>query len=107
MNATQRSASLKRWRGVIVELVYDGHRKQESRMDALVLWGLMRDLGHDVSQNDVLTLCQDLKKMGFLDFQQERLAINNEVRISQIELTGNGLLLAESEQTHPLVRILR
>ena len=106
MNATQRSASMKRWRGVIVELVYDGHRKQESRMDALVLWGLMRDLGHDVSQNDVLTLCQDLKKMGFLDFQQERLPLNNEVRISQIELTGDGLLLAEQEKHHPLVRIL-
>ena len=102
----QKTALVKRWRGVIVELVYDGHRKQESRLDDLTLWGLMRDLLHDVSQSDVLTMLQDLKKMGFVDFRQERNNFSGEVRIREIELTGQGLLLAEREGSHPLVRVL-
>lgn len=96
----------KRWRGVILELVYDGHVKQESRMDDLALWGFMRDLSHDVGQNDVRTLLQQLADMNYLKFKSERNNVSNEVRISEIEITRGGIALVEKEEKDTLVRVL-
>jgi hypothetical protein len=106
MSGQQAAAFRKRWRGVILELVYDGHTKQESRLDDLILWGLMRDLSHDVSQNDVLTLLQQLYEMKFVRFKITRSDATNEVRISEIEITRDGIALVEKEARDPLVRIL-
>src|SRR5260221_13749105 len=101
--STQVTAFRKRWRGVILELVYDGHTKQESRLDDLTLWGLMRDLSHDVGQNDVRTLLQQLCEMKCLRFKLEKNDASNEVRISEIEITRGGILLVEKEEKDPLV----
>jgi len=100
------TALKKRWRGVILELVYNGHENQESRLDDLTLWGLMRDLSHDVGQNDVLTLLQQLGDMKYLSFKLERNPATNAVRISEIEITRGGILLVEKEEKDPLVRVL-
>jgi hypothetical protein len=104
--SAQATALKKRWRGVILELVYNGHDKQESRLDDLTLWGLMRDLSHDVGQNDVRTLLQQLCEMKYLRFKLNRNDATNEVRISQIEITRGGMLLVEKEAKDPLVRVL-
>jgi hypothetical protein len=96
----------KRWRGVVLEIVYDGHQKQESRLDDLVLWGMMRDLGHDVGQSEVLTLLQYLQAAKYLTFKQDRDKITNVVRISQIEITPEGCALVEKERTDPMVHVL-
>jgi hypothetical protein len=104
----QRAALKKRWRGVVLELVYDGHSKQESRLDDLALWGLMRDLGHDVGQMDVRTLLQELGEMKYLRFRQERNDLTSEVRIFAIEITRGGIALIENknEDKDALVRVL-
>lgn len=102
----QAAAFKKRWRGVILELVYDGHTKQESRLDDLTLWGLMRDLSHDVGQNDVITLLQQLCEMKYLRFKLIRNDATNDVRITEIEITRNGIALVEKEETDKLVRVL-
>jgi len=97
----------KRWRGLVLELVYDGHRKQESRLDDLTLWGLMRDLGHgDVSQSDVITLLQDLRDRRYLRFNQEKNDYSGRITISQIEITPEGRDLVEKIRTSDAVRIL-
>jgi hypothetical protein len=102
----QAAALRKRWRGVILELVYDGHIKQESRLDDLTLWGLMRDLSHDVGQNDVRTLLQQLCEMRLLRFKLDRNDASNEVRMLEIEVTRAGIALVEKVEKDPLVRVL-
>jgi hypothetical protein len=104
--STQAAAFRKRWRGVILELVYDGHIKQESRLDDLTLWGLMRDLSHDVGQNDVRTLLQQLCEMRYLRFKLARNDASNEVRISEIEVTRSGIAMVEKVESDALVRVL-
>lgn len=93
--STQMVALRKRWRGMILELVYDGHRKQESRLDALSLWGFMRDLSVDIGQAEVITLLQDLKTMNLLKFHQSKNDWTNETEISEIEITEGGIKLVE------------
>jgi hypothetical protein len=102
----QRVALKKRWRGAVLELVYDGHSKQESRLDDLGLWGLMRDLGHDVGQNDVRTVLQELGAMKYLKFRQDKNDLTNEMRICEIEILRNGIALVEKEERDALVRVL-
>ena len=89
------TASLKRWRGVILELVYDGHRKQQSRLDYLSLWGLMRDLGHDVGLNDVITLCQQLRDRGHMTYREERNRFTNQVELYELQISPKGCDLIE------------
>ncbi len=95
VTSSQRVAQRKRWRGVVLEIVYDGHQKQESRLDDLVLWGMMRDLGHDVGQAEVLTLLQFLGSAKYLTFKQKRDDVTNVVRITEIEMTPRGCALVE------------
>src|SRR5215471_16640694 len=101
--STQQVKQRKRWRGVILEIVYDGHQKQESRLDDLVLWGMMRDLGHDVGQAEVITLLQSLGGMKCLTFKQTRDPVTKAVRITEIEIAERGIALVEKEETSPLV----
>lgn len=86
---------VKRLRGAIVEIVYQGHREQRTRMDAVMLWGVLRDLQYDVSENEVITQLQDLKERHYLDFLEERLRKTGEVMISKIQITPGGRDLVE------------
>jgi hypothetical protein len=104
--STHAVALRKRWRGLILELVYDGHIKQESRMDDLALWGFMRDLGQDVGQNDVRTLLQQLSEMKYLRFVSQKNDVTNETRMYEIEILRGGILLVEKEDKDALVRVL-
>jgi hypothetical protein len=106
MNSAQENAFRKRWRGVMLELIYDGHIKQESRLDDLTVWGLMRDLSHDIGQNEVRTLLQQLGEMKCVRFKLSRNDATNEVKISELEITRGGILLVEKEDVDPLVRVL-
>lgn len=104
---THDVAVQKRRRGLILELVYDGHRKQESRLDHLMLWGLMQDLGqNDVSQNEVVTLLQDLRDRKYLRFKQQKNDWDGRVSISEIEITPEGRDLVEKLKSNDAVRVL-
>jgi hypothetical protein len=98
-------AQMKRLRGAVVTLVYSGHRNQESRLDDLALWGLMQDLHFDVGENDVLTLLQQLKDFGYLKFEEKKNRRTNRVEISFIELTADGIRLAEGFKADDAVLI--
>ncbi|HLJ89558.1 MAG TPA: hypothetical protein VKZ53_22300 [Candidatus Angelobacter sp.] len=106
MSSIQREAQMKRWRGVVLSLVRNGHIKQESRLDDLSLWGLMQDLGYPVSKNDVLTLLQDLCELGYLKFAQHKDDVTGEVSISEIQITALGLRIVARIATDPLVQVV-
>lgn len=95
MSTQQRTALMKRWRGVVLELVYQGHCTQQSRLDDLALWGLMRDLSHDVSRNDVITVLQQLETRGYLKFKQNKDATTGHTDVREIQITAQGTDLVE------------
>jgi hypothetical protein len=96
-----------RLRGEILELVDEGHQEQRSRMNDLILWGVLQRLKYDVSQNDVITVLQDLGDRGYLKFDEDRNRRNNEVRISKIQITPKGRDLLEGTIIDAAVNVLR
>jgi hypothetical protein len=96
----------KRLRGTILELVNEGHQQQRSRMDDVVLWGVLRKLQYDVGMNDVRTVLQDVKDRGYLVFQEDRNRKTNELRISLIMITPRGRDVVEGTILDPAVHVL-
>jgi predicted transcriptional regulator len=96
----------KRLRGQILELVDEGHKEQRSRLTAIILWGVLQRLKYDVSENDVITLLQDLKERGYLALNEEKNRRNGYVTISQIQITPRGRDLLEGTLTDPAVHVL-
>ncbi len=97
----------KRLRGEILELVDEGHHEQRSRFTDVILWGVLQRLKYDVSQNDVVTLLQDLKDRGYISFDQVKDQRTGKVRISQIQITPDGRDLLEGTTADAAVNILQ
>lgn len=96
----------KRLRGEILELVDEGHQEQRSRFTDVILWGVLQRLKYDVSQNDVITLLQDMRDRGYLTFEQDKDRRTNQVRISLIQITPAGRDLLEGTKADAAVHIL-
>jgi hypothetical protein len=95
----------KRYRGVILQVVYNNHADQLSRMDDLELWGFFQGINVHIGQNAVLSLLQDLGGRGYLTFQEKQNRISGRCEISLIEITGPGRNLVERIATDPAVLI--
>lgn len=92
------TARMKRLRGAVLTMVYTGHREQRSRLDDVALWGLLQDLRFDVSQNDVLTVLQDLQERKYLTFETKKNRITGRVGIFLIQITPPGRDLVEGTE---------
>jgi hypothetical protein len=94
-----------RARGEILTLVRRTHRAQASRMDHVELWHMLRGLGIDVGEDDVLTFLQDLAGAGLIEFQEEKDRRNNRVTITHIQLCNRGLRVLEGRVVEDIVLI--
>lgn len=99
------TAQVKRIRGVIVEVLYARHQAQRSRVDHVLLWGIMRDLGCDVGENDVLTQLQDMSDRGYVRYDEKRDRRSNRMNLSAIQLTSKGRDLCEQTIHDPAVSL--
>lgn len=107
MSVDPGSHRMRRWRGLVLELVDSGHKNQERRMDYGVLWGLMQDMGSaDISGNDILVILQDLMDRGYITATQTRNKWTNRVAIDLIQITPAGRDLIEGTKTDSAVRLL-
>jgi hypothetical protein len=104
------TAQIKRLRGVIVELVYSRHMAQSARLDHVMLWHILRDVGCDVGEADVLTQLQDLCDRGYVKYREykdprvSRLSMEvTYVRIYEIQLTSRGRDLREGTIVDPAI----
>lgn len=97
------AAQHKRTRGVIIELLYGRHTAQQPRADHVALWRMLRDLGCDVGENDVLTNLQDLSDRGYVVYEQKKNRYTNRAEISLIQLTSKGRDLFEQTIADPAV----
>jgi predicted transcriptional regulator len=91
----------KRTRAVIVELLNIRHSEQKSRPDHVLMWHMLRDLGCDVSENEVLTILQDLCDRGYVNYRADRDRATGRIAISQIQLTPKGRDLIEGTIADP------
>ncbi len=98
--------TVRRLRGEILELVYEGHHAQRSRLTDLILWGVLKRLQYDVSQNDVLTTLQDLSDRKYLSFTEDRNERTGVVRITQIQITPSGRDLVEGTKSDLAVHVI-
>src|SRR6185437_2619781 len=86
----------KRLRGAVLELVYSRHSEQQSRMDHIALWSMLRELQNDCGENDVVTVLQDLRERGYLTFTEKKNRYTNRTEISLIQITPQGRDLVEA-----------
>ena len=84
-----------RARAEILKLVRSRHAAQKSRMDHVEMWYMLRGIGIDVGENDLLTFLQDLEVMNCIQFNSNRNRLTNRIEISQIHLTAHGLAMIE------------
>lgn len=93
------AAQNKRVRGAILEVLYARHHAQQSKVDHIALWRILRDLGCDVGENDVITQLQDLSDRDYAKFEQRKNRWTNRVEISLVQLTARGRDLVEGTIT--------
>lgn len=97
------TGQIKRIRGGIVEVLYARHQAQQSRVDHVALWHILRDLGFDLGENDTLTQLQDLSDRGYVKYEAKRDRATNRLSISLIQLTARGRDLREGTSEDPAV----
>ena len=94
----------KRVRAAIIDMLYVRHQMQQSRVDHVQLWHMLRDMGHDLGENDVLTQVQDLSDRGYVTCQSSKNRFTNRTSISLIQLTARGRDLQEETIRDPAVQ---
>jgi hypothetical protein len=91
---------------MILELLQTNHDQQRTRFDSSMLWSaLVRGLGFDASENDVMTVLQDLCGRGYVKYTELKNLKKGEYRIVQIELTPKGRDLLEGTIEDPAVEV--
>ncbi|QHN04414.1 hypothetical protein FTO74_14355 [Granulicella sp. WH15] len=92
-----------RARGAILELVRRRHRAQNSRFDHVELWHMLRGIGIDVGENDVITYLQDLEVLELIEFATDKDRRTNRTSITHIQLCARGLRLLDGKITEDTV----
>ena len=86
-----------RARGEILKLVRTRHRAQQNRMDHVELWHMLRGIGLDVGENDVITYLQDLEMLEAVEFESDKDRRTNRTSIVRIQLCPRGLRILEGK----------
>jgi hypothetical protein len=94
-----------RLRGAILGLLYTRHNEQKSHLDSVALWSTLNGLRFDVGQNEVVTILQDLKGRGYVNFEQEKNKYTNRVYCTLIELTPRGRDVVDELIVDPAVTV--
>jgi hypothetical protein len=106
MERILNASNVRRLRGVMLEILYKNHGDQRTRLDHIMLWGVLTNLGYDVSQNDVLTLLQDLQDRDLVKFDEKKDGRTGYVSIQKIQITAGGRDVVELTTSEPAVQIL-
>jgi len=90
-------------RAEILLLVRRTHRAQASRMDHVEVWHMLRALGIELGEDDVLTFLQDLEGAELIEFEEEKDRRTNRVTITHIKLCNRGLRVLEGRVVEDIV----
>src|SRR5574341_835176 len=89
-------------RAAILKAIYVNNAQRAPRLSLVILHGHL-DKFFDLSQDDLVTLLEDLEERGYLSYERdERLWRKSRgVRISNLQLTPAGRDLVEGTDKHP------
>ena len=88
-------------RGAILQIIYDNHFQRRSRLRLVNLHGALERLFFGVSEDELVTVLEDMKERGVLTYSQDeqRWRKSREVVIGEIQITPLGRDLVEKTQT--------
>lgn len=90
-------------RGLLLRLLYLNHSRQDKRANSTLLAAVLQREGYDFSDDQVLTMLQDLRDRDYLRFQHIKKA-SGRVYLFNIELTSKGRDLMDGISADPAVQ---
>jgi hypothetical protein len=80
----------RKFRKEILRILSVRHGQQRSRMDDVLLTKTLRDLAWEVDLNDVITILQEMKQRGWVNFRQIRSIYARGVQLLELEILPLG-----------------
>jgi hypothetical protein len=108
MSSERKAASAefnRRIRGKILTVVYENQERQGTRFDHVHLHAFFERLHFDLSENELITLLQDLRERGYLIFDEVKDRRTHEVSIFRIQITPGGRDIVEEIEADKAVSI--
>lgn len=92
-----QAENIRTLRGTILQIVYDNHLKRNSRLRLTPLHGALERLFFDVSEDELVTVLEDLQERSCLTFTRDeaKWKKSREVVIGEIQITPKGRDLVE------------
>lgn len=105
MTISERNIALARWRGLALEMVHSAFRKRFPAYDHIMLADVMRSMGQDVGENDVIFILRQLHDREYLTYREDRNRLTNEISIVNVQISPKGCDVAEKFIEDPSVII--
>ena len=88
-------------RAAILQVVYDNHFGRRSRLRLTPLHGALDRLRFDVSEDELVTVLEDLKERGYITFtrDEEKWRKSRDLVIGEIQIMPAGRDLVEKTRT--------
>ena len=84
-------------RGEILKLIRSQGRAQRSAMDNGLLWRMLRGLGLDLGEDDVITFTQDLEMLELLEYKEDRNRHTNRLWLTDIKICPRRLRVLDGK----------
>lgn len=97
--------NIRQLRATILQIIYENHARQQSRLRLVPLHGALERLFFDVSEDELVTVLQDLKDRGYLSYAQDAAAWKKSRKtvIGEIQILPAGRDLVEKTKQDPAV----
>jgi hypothetical protein len=97
--------SVRELRATVLKIVYENHLQQRSRLRLVPLYGAVSRLFFDVSEDEMITVMQDLKERGYLSYQRDEALYRKKRKtvIGEIQILPAGRDLVEKTRVDPAV----
>jgi hypothetical protein len=89
--------NIREMRATILQIVYDNHFGRGSRLRLTPLHGALERLFFDVSEDELVTVMEDMQERGYLTFtrDEKKWRKSRELVIGEIQITPKGRDLVE------------
>lgn len=105
MNELDR-ARMRRVRGVVLKLIRLNQKDRKPRLDDITIWGVMSDLKHKVSINELRTALNDLHDRKCISYAELRNDYTGDVSYRKIQIQPRGVDLVEGVEQDPAVEVV-
>jgi hypothetical protein len=92
-----QAENIRELRATMLQIVYDNHFGRKSRLRLTPLHGALERLFFDISEDELVTVLEDLQERGYLTFtrDEQKWRKSRELIIGEIQITPRGRDLVE------------